>query len=172
MATWTRLRVRVYRGARMSRCLALAGLATLALGFVVRCESVDPGPNFVIAQENFNEDYFFCYVEPQYLTAKKCGAGDPSDGGRCHFNSSAVSGMALRDHPPVDCDASGHPTNRAQVSTGSLARANFTAASLEMSRDYQTAPILVRPLGANHPRPILAMGDASIAILQQWASKP
>jgi hypothetical protein len=158
----------------MSRCLALAGLASLALGLLVSCESVDPGPNFVIAQENFNEDYFFCYVEPQYLTAKKCGPGEGSDGGRCHFNSSAVSGMALRDHPPVDCDAAGHPSNRAQVSTGSLARANFTSASLEMSRDYLTAPILVRPVfpGNNHPRFIFMKDDPAIAILQQWAMKP
>jgi len=156
----------------MSRCLALAGLATLALGFAASCESVDPGPNFVIAQETFNEDYFFCYVEPHYLVAKKCGAGEASDGVRCHFNSSAVSGMALRDHPPVTCDGAGHPTDRTQVSTGSLARANYTAASLEMSRDYQTAPILVRPIGANHPRPVVAMGDPAIAVLQQWATKP
>jgi hypothetical protein len=156
----------------MSRCLALAGLATLVLISSAACESVDPGPNFVIPPENFNEDYFFCYVEPQYLTGKKCGAGDPGDGGRCHFNSSAVSGMALRDHTPVTCDANGHPTDRSQVSTGSLARANFTSASLVMSRDYQTAPILVRPLGANHPRAIFMMGDAAIAVLQQWAMKP
>ena len=161
----------------MSRCPSwvegLAGFALLCFALSgVSCQSVDPGPNFVIAQENFNEDFFFCYVEPQYLTAKKCGAGEASDGGRCHFNSSAVSGMALRDHAPIACDAAGHPTDRSQVSTGSLARANFTAASLEMSRDYQTAPILVRPLGANHPRAIFPMGDAAIGVLQQWAAKP
>jgi hypothetical protein len=151
---------------------ALAALVAFLSAGITSCESVDPGPNFVIPNESFNEDYFFCYVEPQYLFAKQCGPGGSGDGGRCHFNASAVSGMALRDHPPVDCDANGHPTNRAQVSTGSLARANFTSASLEMSRDYQTAPILVRPLGANHPRPIFMMGDAAIAVLQQWATKP
>lgn len=148
-------------------CRALA--ATIVL---VGCTTVDPGPQFVIPPETFNEDFFFCVVEPQYIFAKKCGSGDGSDGNRCHFNSAAVSGMPLRDHPAVACDAAGHPTDRTQVSTGSLARANFTSASLEMSRDYLTAPILVRPLGATHPRPIFMKGDPAIDVLQQWAAKP
>jgi hypothetical protein len=80
--------------------------------------------------------------------------------------------MALKDHPPVDCDAAGHPTNRVQVSTGSGARANFTSASLEMSRDAVTAPILVRPEGANHPRAILMKGDAVETVIKDWAAKP
>jgi hypothetical protein len=142
--------------------------ATLLLG----CTTVEPGPQFVIAPESFNEDFFFCVVEPQYIFAKKCGPGEVSDKGSCHFNSAAVSGMPLRDHPAVACDAAGHPIDRTQVSTGSLARANFTSASLEMSRDYLTAPILVRPLGATHPRPIFMKDDPVIAILQQWAAKP
>jgi hypothetical protein len=136
------------------------------------CATVDPGPQFVVPFENFNEDFFFCVVEPQYLVGKKCGSGDPGDSGRCHFNSSAVSGMALKDHPPTDCDSAGHPTNRVQVSTGSAARSNFTSASLDMSRDALTAPILVRPEGANHPRVILMRGDPVEDVIKQWANKP
>jgi len=146
--------------------------AVLGVALLFGCTAVDPGPQFVIAPESFNEDFFFCYVEPQYIYGKKCGSGDTGDGGRCHFNSSAVSGMALRDHPPIACDGAGHPVDRSTVSTGSLARANFSAASLEFSRDYLTAPILVRPLGATHPRPIFMKGDPVIDVLQQWAAKP
>jgi len=136
------------------------------------CATVDPGPQFVVPPENFNEDFFFCVVEPQFLVAKRCGAGDPGDGNRCHFNPSAVSGMPLKDHPAVTCDAAGHPTDRSQVSTGSAARANFTAASLEMSRDALTAPILVRPEGANHPRAIFMKGDPVETVIKDWANKP
>ena len=79
----------------------------------------------------------------ELLFAKKCGPGDPAagdPGNGCHFNSSAVSGMALVEHAPVDCGG-GHPTNRGQVGAGSGAQGNLQAVSLEMSRDYLTAPL-------------------------------
>lgn len=152
-----------------SACVAWATAGVVWLG---GCVTVDPGPQFVVPPENFNEDFFFCVVEPQYLVKLQCGAGAGGDGGRCHFNASAVSGMVLKDHPPVACDAAGHPTDRTQVSTGSAARANFTSASLEMSRDALTAPILVRPEGANHPRQILMKGDMLETVIKDWANKP
>ena len=70
------------------------------------CTTVDPGPNFVVPDEQFDADFFFCHVEPEVLTLKKCGPGDPGAGDKsngCHFNSSAVSGMAITSHPTVDC---------------------------------------------------------------------
>lgn len=138
------------------------------------CARVDPGANFVVPDDQFDADYFFCHVEPEVLVAKKCGGGDPSAGDRaggCHFNSSAVSGMALVDHPGVDCGGGDHPVNRAQIGSGSAAQGNLQAASLEMSRDIQTAPILVRPSGANHPRTIFTADDPATDILRQWAQK-
>lgn len=138
------------------------------------CARVDPGANFVVPDDQFDADYFFCHVEPEVLIAKKCGGGDPAAGDRaggCHFNSSAVSGMALVDHSGVDCGGGDHPLNRAQIGSGSAAQGNLQAASLEMSRDIQTAPILVRPSGANHPRAVLAEGDPAVEVLRQWAQK-
>ena len=140
----------------------------------VGCETIDPGPNFVVPDEHFDADYFFCHVEPELLFAKKCGPGEPgTDGsGGCHFNSSAVSGMALVDHTPVDCGGGDHPLDRTQVSGQSPAAGNLTAASLEMSRDYLTAPILVRPTGSNHPRAIFAKDDAVVDVIRAWAQRP
>jgi hypothetical protein len=138
------------------------------------CTTVDPGPNFVVPEEQFDQDYFFCHVEPELLFAKKCGSGDPGSGdpaNGCHFNSSAVSGMALVNHPTVDCGGGDHPPNRAQVGAASPAQGNFQAASLEMSRDYLTAPIYVRPTGANHPRTIFAKDDPVADVIKTWATK-
>jgi hypothetical protein len=151
--------------------LALALPASVA---DAACTTVDPGANFVVPDEHFDSDFFFCHVEPQVLFAKKCGSGDPSAGdasGGCHFNSSAVSGMALVDHAAIDCGGGDHPLDRSQVSNTSAAGANLQAASLEMSTDYMTAPIYVRPSGANHPRVVLMPGDAAVDILGQWAQK-
>ncbi len=139
------------------------------------CTTVDPGPNYVVPNETFDADYFFCHVEPELLVAKRCGPGDPAQGDKangCHFNSSAVSGMALLDHPPVDCAGGDHPVDRTKIGTGSAPQANLQSASLEMSRDYLTAPILVRPTGGNHPRVVFTKDDPVVNVLKTWAARP
>ncbi len=154
-------------------CGGAAAATVLAVALAqLRCTTVDPGPNFVVPDESFDPDFFFCRVEPELLVAKKCGPGepgvDPANG--CHFNSSAVSGMALADHPPVEC-AGDRPLNRALLGAGSPAQGNLQAASLVMSRDYLTAPILVRPTGQNHPRVIFNRDDPVTDVIRQWAQR-
>ncbi len=151
-----------------------AGAVALTATVASSCTTVDPGPNFVIPNTQFNEDYYYCHVEPVLIFGKGCGSGDPGDNGNCHFNSSAVSGMALLDHPPVDCGGGDVPVDPTQVSQGSAARADYTSVSLEMSRDYATAPIYVRPTSTQaHPRQIYDPNDQAILdVIQTWASKP
>ena len=149
----------------------VGGAASLAL--LWSCTTVDPGPNFVVPDEQFDADFFFCRIEPELLVAKKCGPGDPGAGDQangCHFNSSAVSGMALTNHAPVDC-VDGRPTNRTQVGAGSGAQSNLQSVSLEMSRDYLTAPLYLRPTGQNHPRDIFPREDPVTDIIRQWSQK-
>ncbi|MBS2015780.1 MAG: hypothetical protein JST00_23030 [Deltaproteobacteria bacterium] len=154
-----------------SLALCAAALASSA----VSCTTVDPGPSFVVPDENFDADFFFCRVEPDLLFGKKCGPGDPAAGDAangCHFNSSAVSGMALAPHPPVDCGPDrARPVNRGQIGAGSAAQGNLQAASLVMSRDFQTAPILLRPTGLNHPRAIFGRNDPITDVIREWAQK-
>jgi hypothetical protein len=137
------------------------------------CTTVDPGSDFVIADQTFNANYFYCFVEPQVLFAESCGSGDSTKGdpaNGCHFNSSAVSGMALVQHPAIAC-ANGAPVDQTQVGAGSPAQSNLQAASLEMSTDYLNAPIYLRPTGHNHPRQVFAPNDPVVDIIRQWASK-
>lgn len=164
--------VRLVASVATGVALALAAGGMLGTG-ASACTTVDPGPNFVVPDEQFDADFFFCVVEPQLLVAKKCGPGDPAagdPGNGCHFNSSAVSGMAITQHAPVDC-ADGHPTNRGQVGAGSGAQGNLQAVSLEMSRDYLTAPLYLRPTGQNHPRTIFPKDDPVVDVIKQWAQK-
>jgi hypothetical protein len=149
-----------------ARLVATGMLAAASWG----CTTVDPGPNFVVPDEQFDADFFFCRVEPELLVGKKCGSGEPGDNNGCHFNSSAVSGMALAPHAPVDC-ADGHPVSRAQIGAGSAAQGNLQATSLEMSRDYLTAPLYLRPTGANHPRAIFPKDDPVVDVIRQWAAR-
>jgi hypothetical protein len=150
----------IWRGAPLL-LLALSGIG---------CTSIDPGANFVVPEEVFDADYFYCHVEPQFIFAKKCGPGQASDNGSCHFSSS-VSGMALMDHPRVDCGGGDHPVDTTQ--TAGAPQVNFQQVSLEMSRDYITAPLFQRPSnGLNHPRVIFSPNDPTAnMLLSTWASK-
>jgi len=153
------------------------------LASMVSCVSIDPGPQFVLSQTVFDQDYFYCHVEPGMLFAPNymCGAGDPSKGdpnNGCHFNASAVTGMVLINHPLVDCGGGDVPVDPTQVGEGSPAQSNYQAASLEMSADYTTAPIFVRPssyMGQNptaHPRAIFDQSDMNVnMLLSTWATK-
>src|SRR6185312_17428201 len=91
--------------------------------------TIDPGPNFVVPLSVFNQDFFYCHVEPEYLFAPQtqCGAGQSGDNGNCHFNSSAVSGMALQQHNPIECDPD-HPTAVGRANINTQAQSNFSAA--------------------------------------------
>lgn len=143
------------------------------------CTSIDPGPNFSVSSTSFDADYFYCHVEPEFLFAQHCGPGDPSKGdpsNGCHFSSSAVSGMVLQDHKPIDCAMGDHPVDRSMIGTGSAAQSNLEVVSFEMSKVYTNAPVYVRPSGYGgalyHPRRIFDPNDAQItALLATWAAK-
>jgi hypothetical protein len=146
----------------------IASLAALAS--TIGCTSIDPGPDFVVPEEVFDADYYYCHVEPQLIMAKKCGPGEASDNGNCHYSSS-VSAMALIQHAAIDCGGGDHPLDPA--STAGAAENDFTLVSFEMSRDYKTAPLYVRPShGLNHPRVVFSPDDPQVnALLRTWASK-
>jgi hypothetical protein len=156
------------RAASMVRVVA-------ALASFSGCTTIDPGPNFVVAQVTFDANYFYCHVEPQLIFAYNCGPGDPSLGDKangCHYNPSAVSGMALLQHTVVDCGGGDVPLTTASTGPGSPAESNYEAVSLEMSPDYLTAPVYVRPSGHYHPRQVFSPSDPTVnALLSTWASK-
>lgn len=161
----------VYRGLVPRRVLRL--LASASLLGAAGCVTVDPGPNFVVPDEQYDADFFFCRIAPEILVAKRCGPGDPASGdapNSCHFNASAVSGMAIADHAPIDCDGD-RPRSRAQLGAGGAAQGNLQAVTLVMSRDVQTAPLYLRPAGQNHPRQVFERDDPVVELLREWARR-
>jgi hypothetical protein len=166
----TRQSATVYVAAVRTPWVVAGTLAVAVSGSA--CTTVDPGPTFVVPDEQFDADFFFCRVEPELLVAKRCGPGDPAvdPPNGCHFNASAVSGMPLSDHAPITCEG-GRPVNRAQLGAGSASQGNLQSASIVMSRDVATAPIFVRPTGANHPRTIFEKNDPVVEVLREWARR-
>jgi hypothetical protein len=138
-------------------------------GRVLECD-------YAIPSETFDPDYFYCHVEPGFIVAYKCGPGDPSKGdapGGCHFGT-AVSGMLLLDHPPVDCQGGDKPVDPSLVDTGP-ANSNLQSVAIEFSRTYNTAPLFLRPSAAgpaSHPRAVFTRDDPTVnQLLSVWASK-
>jgi hypothetical protein len=158
----------------LSRAASLVTVGA-ALALLSGCTTIDPGPNFVVAEVTFDANYFYCHVEPQLIFAYNCGPGDPTKGDKangCHYNPSAVSGMALLQHPAVDCGGGDLPLSATSTGPGSPAESNYEAVSLEMSPDYLTAPVYVRPSGHYHPRPVFQSNDPVVnMLLSTWASK-
>ena len=79
--------------------------------------------------------------------------------------------MALVQHPAIDCGGGDHPLDPTQ--TAGAAQGDLQVVSFEMSRDYMTAPLFVRPSSTlNHPRMIFSPDDPQVnQLLSTWASK-
>lgn len=148
------------------RAVSVMGIAGALLG----CTSIDPGPALVVPNATFDPDYFYCHVEPQFIFAAnyQCGSGKPGDNSQCHF-SSAVTGMALVAHPPINCGGGDHPVDITQITSD--AQGDYSAVSTEMSADWMNSPLYVRPLGNTHPRTIFTTSDQNVInVLSKWAS--
>lgn len=146
----------------MASRLAAVPWAVLGLA-ILGCGTVDPGPNYQFAEVVFDQNFFYCKVEPMILN-EKCGPGDPAkDTQGCHFN---VTEFHLQDHAPVACNGI--------VPTGQVpseAQGNWGAASREMSTDPDRAPLLLRPTGkAFHPRQIFSEKSSQADLIRQWAT--
>jgi hypothetical protein len=134
--------------------------------------SVDPGDDFVQEDVIFDDEFYYCRVEPVLFAASQsCGSGvagkDPANG--CHFS---VTKFRLTDYSPLvaaSCmgDALG-PTSAVTMA----AQQNYTAAQARMKRDPQLAALLQRPLGnAQHPRQIFAENSAEADVIRRWATQ-
>ena len=126
--------------------------------------TVDPGPDFSIADLLFEESFFYCQVEPRAIIPSKCGPGDPGQGDSgCH---DTITSFRLRPHADIACDAN--------VPVGAIpseARGNYTNAQARMRRDPDSSPLLLRPLQKlEHPRAVITSDSDAAAAIREWAN--
>jgi hypothetical protein len=132
--------------------------------------TVDPGPDFEVANIVFDENFYYCQVEPRALFAMSCGTGDPALGesaGSCH--ASATSFRFIPYMPPVAETCMGN------VPGGVIpteARDNYQAAQVRMRRDSESSPLLLRPMGiVTHPRQVFNSDSDAAAVIREWAMR-
>jgi hypothetical protein len=131
--------------------------------------SVNPGADFVQEDVTFDDQFYYCRVEPM-LFEQSCGAGaagDPQNG--CHFS---VTKFKLTDYMPrVSATCVGDALGPDAV-VPVAAKQNYVAAQARMKRDPNLAALLLRPTGkATHPRQIFAEDSAQAAVIRQWATQ-
>src|SRR5262245_25244043 len=81
-------------GARGSR---LAVGIVLALGGTSGCSTVEPGGDPQIAQVVYDDDFFYCEVQPKVLVTQSCSGGDPTKdmSGGCHSSATPFRVLPL-----------------------------------------------------------------------------
>lgn len=127
------------------------------------CGTVDPGTYEGVRDLKLDENYYYCVIQPQVITPKKCSTGESGEGASsCHGSNTA---MRLKEVPKsVDCSG-GKPT----AFPTQEERDNFAAAQIRASRDVEAAPILTRPTQKTpHPRKIFESDSAEATLIRQW----
>jgi hypothetical protein len=144
--------------------------ASLALALIAAwgCSTIEPGDDPQIAQVVYDEDFFYCQVQPNVLVAQSCSAGDPSKdmSGGCHASVTQFHVLPLGTNDMVTCDANGkHTGNVSQT-----AFSNYSSAASEMTPNAETAPLLTHPTQKTaHPRQIFDSSSMEAEIIRQWA---
>jgi hypothetical protein len=130
--------------------------------------TVDPGPDFSVAEVVFDQGFFYCRVEPMMFTSG-CGpggAGDPPNG--CH---SSVTPFRFVEYMPAVADTCNGITP-ASVSIPGAATQNYQAAQARMRRNPDQAPLLRYPTGqVQHPRTIFDQRSPEADLIRQWATQ-
>ena len=142
-------------------CAACALLAT-------SCGTVDAGVYEGVRDLKLDENYYYCVIQPQVITAKGCSAGNSGEGpASCHAQNTA---MRLKDIGPDKPDKStactgGKPT----LAVTQAERDNYAAAQLRASRDIESSALITRPTGqSNHPRTIFPSDSPEATLIRQW----
>jgi hypothetical protein len=151
----------IARASISSVSIALAAMAACG------CSIIDPGDDPQIAPVVFEDDFFYCQVQPNVLVPQSCASGDPAkDSGGCHATTTTFRLLPLGPNDAVKCDANGKHTG----GVSQVASNNYGAAQIEMKPNAEEAPLLTHPTQkTTHPRLIFDTNSTEADIIRQWA---
>lgn len=131
------------------------------------CSTIEPGGDPKIAQVVYDDDFFYCQVQPNVIVPQSCATGDPAkDTGGCHATTTPFRVLPLDPSDMVACDPNGKHTG----GISQTASFNYGAAQSEMTPNADTAPLLTHPTQkTTHPRLIFDTNSMEADIIRQWA---
>lgn len=151
----------------MRRASLHAGVALFG-GLLLGCGTIDLGDNIVPPDLQLDEDFFYCRIQPEVLTAKSCASGAAGEEGGCHADRSSLRLVATTDPPPI-CTPEG------VIEGGDLSAdyiANFEAVRFTVQSDPLSSPFYRRPTGMDsHPRIIFTEDDPCAALIVDWIQR-
>lgn len=144
----------------------LARLGALLAGLaLVGCGTVDLGDNFVPPDLVLDEDFFYCRIQPEVISAQSCASGGAGDGNACHANRSALRlNTGAEAVPPPACEDG--------VVVGTVPpeyEANLEAIRFTVQSDPLSSPVYRRPIGLDsHPRVIFDESSPEADLIVEW----
>jgi hypothetical protein len=132
--------------------------------------TVDPGPDFSVADVVFDAGFYYCRVEPM-LFEQGCGSGDAARGetNSCHNN---VTGFRLTQYMPLVAESCDGGVEPGMLGISAAAQQNYQGAQARMRRNPDAAPLFLRPTGkAQHPRVIFDASSPEADLIRQWATQ-
>jgi hypothetical protein len=144
----------------------LSAVLSALLVAVTGCGTVDLGTYEGVRDLRLDEDYFYCVIQPQVLTAHSCASGQSGDTGGCHASTSAFRLSEIAT--PVRCE-SGKPLSPASAEE----RANYGASVLRTTRDPESSPLLLKPTGKSGSGHKVVFDSASVeaGLIRTWISR-
>lgn len=145
--------------------LALCGAFAPASGCTpTAADTIDLGDNFEAPELTLDDNFFYCEIQPNVLSASSCAEGGSGDGGGCHAARSALRLIPVHDAPTCqDGRLIGTPLPDAEV--------NLEHVRSSVGIDAESSPLYRRPLGLDsHPRQIFNEQSPEAALLRQWLS--
>lgn len=150
----------------LSTLLTLGTLGTLASLASLGCGTVDLGTYEGVRDLKLDEDYFYCVIQPRVLTAKKCSGGEAGDSGGCHSSNSSYR---LAEPAALVSCASGKPTGLPSAEE----RSNYGASSLRVTRDPDSSPLLLKPVGKSGSthKLVFDSSSAEAGLIRTWIGR-
>jgi hypothetical protein len=155
-------------GSSAGPALSTKVVVALAWALSWSCSTVEPGGDPKIAQVVYDDDFFYCQVQPNVIVPQSCATGDQAKGdiGGCHASGTPFRVLPLGPNDMVACDANGKHTG----GISQVASSNYGAAQFEMNPDPESAPLLTHPTQkTTHPRLIFDTSSMEADIIRQWA---
>src|SRR5690606_3943288 len=139
----------------------------LVIACLSGCGTIDLGDDIVPPNLQLDEDFFYCEIQPNCLTAKSCANGVAGEEGSCHADRSALRLVPTMDPPPMCEDG--------VVVGGSIPAdyiANYEAVQFTVQSAPLSSPFYRRPPGLDrHPRAIFTMDDPCAVLIEDWISR-